>query len=259
MLKELEHGRALVSQPGRSLELKEEVARNVQPRAVLFALHGEHYVALDDAALDSRSLRGVAEAERGPESEILDRSYRSPRRCWGGPRLRPAGAQGNAGQGRPRCHPLAQPHAAAKRDADRRRFSWAADSTGDGAEHRAHEMAAVAGGTRVGAMDHLPARRARRSGTRHQCRCRARNFPLRQLVGWRLDAVLFLGRTAADLPERGMLADLLGEAIDLRARAGPVARAAEGRIGTGRLQPADLLTLCGRSKPRSPKPSGAGV
>jgi hypothetical protein len=44
----------LSSQHRRSFELKEEVARNVQPRAVLFAQHGEHHVALDDAALERR-------------------------------------------------------------------------------------------------------------------------------------------------------------------------------------------------------------
>jgi hypothetical protein len=54
---------------------------------------------------------------------------------------------------------------------------------------------------------------------RHLCRCRRGIFGYASIVGGRFDALLFLGRTAADLLERGMLADLLGEAIDPRARA----------------------------------------
>jgi hypothetical protein len=206
---------------------------------------------------DARSLRGVAEAERVPESEILDRSYRSARRWL---RWTSALASRSSRQRRLGSSMLPSFGAASCCGGTRRRstaFLLVADSAGDGAEHRAHEMAAVAWRHRVGAMDHLPVRRARRSGTRHLCRCRRGIFRYASIVGGRFDALLFLGRTAADLPERGMLADLLGEAIDPRARAGPGRRAAGGASEPA----ADLLTLCSRSinKPRSPRPSGAGV
>jgi assimilatory nitrate reductase catalytic subunit len=48
-------------------------------------------------------------------------------------------------------------------------------------------------------------------------------FRYASMVAGRLDAVLFLGRTAASLPERGALAALLGEVVAPRARARLVA------------------------------------
>jgi hypothetical protein len=208
---------------------------------------------------DARSLRDVAEAERVPESEILDRSYRSARRWL---RRTSALASRSSRQRRLGSSTLPSLGAASCCGGTRRRstaFLLVADSAGDGAEYRVHEMAAVAWRHRVGAMDHLPARRARRSGTRHLCRCRRGIFRYASIVGGALRRPP-VPWSDGDRPARARNAGGFARRSHRSPRAGGTGSPrGGGRIGTGRLRPADLLTLCSRSKPRSPRPSGAGV